>query len=345
MKYTENAVSEKVHALFAKTLTDSDYENMMSFHTEEELFNYLHNETAYSDVIGSLPSVKLSRSRFENVIRKISLDREASICRFQKLIGDKTYRYFIIKDEIETIIYCARHLDTPIITNLFERPSVYKSEQCISGEELQKATSFEEFVNMLLPTRYGKLLEPLVNSENAYISLAALERILYNNLYSETETIIKKNYIGKSRAEIIDYIKFVSDMNIISSLYRLIENYPGDVIYKTGMFMSDVTAFTEKQLSEMKAAKTGQEVLDIVKSSVYKKYFTGEITNIDLFVRKKLIGESIKNIHFSDNPVLVVFSYETIAKNEIQNIIHIIEGIKYNLSHDEISEIIVKGGC
>ena len=189
MKYKENAVGAKVHALFAKCLTDADYENLLSFHTYDEIFNYLRNETAYSEYLGALPSVSLSRSRFESVLRKVSVDRESSICRFQKLIGDKSYKYFIKKDEIETIIYCARHLDTAIITDLFERPPVYKSEQSISGQELQKATSFEEFVNMLIPSPYGKLVEPLNSSEYAFRSLSALERILYNNFYLEIEPL------------------------------------------------------------------------------------------------------------------------------------------------------------
>ncbi len=345
MNSTENAVSAKVHALFAKSLKDADYENMLSFHTEEELFNYLHNETSYGEVLEALPSVKLSRSRFESVLRKISLEKGAEICRFQKLIGDKSYKYLILKDEIDTIIYCARHLDTSVISNLFQRPTIYKKEQCISGEELQKATSFEEFLQMLFETPYAHLLKPLKNEENIYTTLSSLERILYNNLYLKTVKLVKKNYRGHEQKEIIDYIKLLSDMNTISSAYRLVGNYLNDNIQSAGLFTSEVTAFTPKQIEQFLSAKTPQDILDVVKTTVYRKHFTSSISNIDLFVRKLIIETSIHNIHFSQNPILVVFSYEAFEKNEIQNIIHIIEGIKYGLSRDEMSEIIVKGGC
>ena len=345
MNYSENAVTAKVHALFAKRLTDEDYSNLLSFHSVEEIFGYLRSETYYSEYFGSLPSVTLSRSRIENALQKSLLDRKASLCRFQKLIGDETYRYFIKKDEIETILYCARHLDTEVITDLFERPAVYIQEQCISGNELQKATSFDEFAAMLSGTPYGRPTEALFSSGNSFKSLAALERTLFNGLYSDVKAVICKKYKGKSRDEILDYIKFISDMSVLSALYRIAENYHDDQSHKSGNFRPSVTAFTAKELYGFETAQSPEDILNTVRHSVYGKYFTEKPDNIDLFVRKLIIKKSIKNIRYSQNPVLSLFSYETVIKNEIKNIIHIAEGISYGLTPEEISDIIVKGEC
>lgn len=345
MNYSENAVTAKVHSLFAKQLTDEDYTNLLSFHSNEEIFNYLRNETYYAEYLDALPSVTLSRSRFENALQKSLLDRKASLCRFQKLIGDETYRYFIKKDEIETILYCARHLDSEFIADLFERPPIYTREQSVSGAELQRAMSFDEFAVLLSETPYGKIVEPLFSSDNNYKNLAALERILFNDLYSSVKTAVCKKYKGKERDEILKFIEFISDMSIISSFYRLTENYPHLENYKAAILMPTVTAFTSKEIVKFETAQSPEDVLSIIRSSVYGKKFTEEITNIDLFVRKLLIEKSIKNIRYSQNPILALFSYETVMKNEIKNIIHIIEGIKYGLTSNEISDLIVKGGC
>lgn len=345
MNYSENAVTAKVHALFAKRLTNEDYTNLLSFHSNEEIFNYLRSETSYAEYLDSLPSVTLSRSRFENVLHKSLLDRKASLCRFQKLIGDGTYRYFIKKDEIDTILYCARHLDSAVITDLFARPPVYTREQCISGEELQKATSFDEFTAILSQTPYKKLIEPLLSFGDKYKSLASLERVLFNSLYSDVKNAIYKKYRGKSREEILNYIKFISDMSVISSLYRLLCNYPDDKNYKTGILRPSVTAFTAKDFRGFAEAQCADDILNTVRHSVYGKYFEKNPDNIDLYIRRIIIEKSIKNIRYSQNPVVSLFSYETVIKNEITNIIHIVEGVKYGLSPEQISDIIVKGGC
>lgn len=345
MNYSENAVTAKVHALFAKRLTDENYNTLLSFHSIEEIFNFLRSETSYAEYLDALPSVTLSRSRFENVLHKSLLQRKASLCRFQKLIGDETYRYFIKKDEVDTILYCARHLDTEIITDLFERPPVYTREQCISGKELQKATAFDEFALILSGTPYRKLLDPILSFGNNYKSLAALERILFNGLYSDIRNIICKKYRGKERDEILNYIKFTSDMSVVSSLYRLTLNFPDDKSYKTGILRPAVTAFTKKEYQSFEDADCSEDILNTVRHSVYSRYFEKTPDNIDLYVRKIIIEKSIKNIRYSQNPILSLFSYEAFMQNEITNIIHIIEGVKYGLAPSQISDIIVKGGC
>lgn len=345
MNYSENAVTAKVHALFAKRLTVEDYNTMLSFHSIEEIFNYLRSETSYAEYLDALPSVTLSRSRFENALHKSLLQRKASLCKFQKLIGDETYQYFIKKDEVDTILYCARHLDTEIITDLFERPPVFTREQSVSGKDLQKATSFDEFARILSGTPYRKLLEPIFSFGNSYKSLAVLERLLFNSFYSDTEAVICKKYKGKERGEILNYIKLLSDMSVISSLYRLTLNFPDGKIYKSGILRPSVTAFTKKEYQSFEAADCAEEILNTVRHSVYGKYFEKTPDNIDLYVRKIIIEKSIKNIRYSQNPVLSLFSYETFMKNEITNIIHIIEGVKYDLAPSQISDIIVKGGC
>lgn len=345
MNYSENAVTAKVHALFAKRLTDENYTDLLSFHSIEEIFNYLRSETFYAEYLDALPSVTLSRSRFENALYKSLLDKKAALCRFQRLIGDDTYRYFIKKDETDAILYCARHLDTEVITDLFERPPVYTREQSVSGKELQKATSFDEFADILSETPYRKLLEPILSHGNSYKNLAALERILFNGLYSDIKDIICKKYKGKECGDILNYIKFMSDMSVINSLYRLTENFPDDKAYKTGILRPTVTAFTKKELQSFENADCAEEILNTVRHSVYGRYFEEKPENIDLYVRKLTVEKSIKNIRYSQNSVLALFSYETFMKNEIINIIHIIEGVKYGLSPSQISDIIVKGGC
>lgn len=345
MKYSENAVTAKVHSLFAKRLTDEDYANLLSFHSIDEIFNYLRNETYYSEYLSALPPVTLSRSRLENALQKSLLERKASLCRFQKLIGDETYRYFIKKDETEAILYCARHLDETYIADLFERPAIYAKEQTVSVKKLQKAMSFDEFLSLLSGTPYAKLIEPLAAYADNSQNLAVLERILFNKLYSDVKSLICKKYKGKAREEILSYIEFVSDMNAVSSLYRLTENYPDAKKIITGIFIPSVTAFTPKEQREFTAAEHSDEILNTVKKSVYGKYFSEEFTDIDLFVRKLIINKSIKNIRYTQNPTLALFSYETVIKNEVKNITHIIEGVNYGLTPDEISDIIVKGGC
>ena len=107
MNKAENALLAKAHALYAKRLTNENYSAMLACRSQAELFAYLKSNTSYGEYLEKLPGVNLSRARFENVMKQAQLERIASLCRFEKLIGESLYKYFITKNEIETVIYCA----------------------------------------------------------------------------------------------------------------------------------------------------------------------------------------------------------------------------------------------
>lgn len=344
MNKTENALLAKAHAMYAKRLTEKDYNAMLNCHSHSELFSYLKSCESYGKYIKMLPDIQISRVRLENVLSQTLLNEISSLCRFEKLIGEKLYGYFIMKNEIETIIYCSRHLDTEKIHDLFIIPDFYKKEQSVFGEELQKATSFQELGSMLADTPYRKIVEPVINSN---VNLAVLENVLYNYLYTQTASLIQKNFKGSQKEEILDYFRFLSDMKMIEALVRLHKTYSSSPDYKANMFISIVSGFTQKQIKALMNCSDEREILEIVRSSVYKKYFlqSEDSMPIVLRTRRARVKMSVKNLRFSQNPIVCMLCYSLTAENEVKNITHIIEGIKYNLSPDEISELIVKGEC
>lgn len=345
MNKAENALSAKAHALYAKRLRNEDYTAMLACRSHSELFAYLKSNTSYGEYMETLPAVHLSRPRYENALNQILLNKIASLCRFEKLIGEKLYKYFIVRNEIETIIYCSRHLDTDTITDLFIIPDFYKREQSVFGEDMQKARSFSELASFLEGMPYKKAVDTIVH-QNTNVGLAALENALYNYLYSNAAEAVKKGFHGKQREEILDYFRFLSDMTMIEALYRLNANYSETDNYKANMFISSVSAFSEKEIQRLIDCTSADEIMQIVLSSPYKKYFSkNDKRPIGQRIRDAEVSMSTKRLRFSQNPIVCMLCFSTFAENEIKNITHIIEGIKYNLSPDEISKIIVKGEC
>lgn len=346
MNKAENALLAKAHALYAKRLTSSDYSAMLMCRTNSELLAYLQANTSYAQQIEKISgSNKMTRARFELILRNAQLDRIASLCRFEKLIGEKLYRYFIVKNEIETIIYSARHLDTGEISDLSSVPPFYKKEQSVSGEELSYARSFEQLSQALTGTPYKSIVDSVISNKQQ-TTLAVLENALYEYLYSRTADTVSKSFKGRQREEILDYFRFVSDMIMIEALYRLNSSYAFGNNYKANAYISAVSAFTPEEKRKLAESSSGEEILEAVNSSCYKKYFekTGGAP-IEHCTRKAVVKMCAKKLRYSQNPIVCMLCYSTIAENEIKNITHIIEGIKYNLSPDEISEIIVKGEC
>lgn len=345
MKQSEYALLSKAHALYAKRLKDEDYSAMINCHSNNELFAYLKNNTYCGEYLEKLPSVQLSRARFEHAMKQILLYRISSLCKYEKIIGEQLYKYFITKNEIEVIIYCSRYLDTTQVTDLFAIPEFYKKEQTVFGEELQKARSFEELTEMLKGSPYEKTVNSVMKTVGD-LNLASLENALYRYLYSTTAEQVKKSFKGKQREEILEYFKTLSDLTMLEAVLRLNKFYSSAPGYKANLYVSPISEFNEKQLQALIDSDSKEEIINIIGSVRYKKYYKqNDDRSVEQITREALIKECTKKIRYSQNPIVCMLCYSTLAENEIKNITHIIEGIKYNLSPDEISQILVKGEC
>ncbi len=343
MKKSANALLARAHALYAKRLTNEDYSAMSECRSNNELFSYLKSNTSYGKYLEKLPSVQLSRARFENIMNQTLLDRIASLCRFEKLIGEKLYKYFITKNEIATIINCSRHLDTDEIVDLFIIPDFYKKEQSVFGEDMQKARSFDELVAYLKGSPYEKTVNAVMETIGD-LNLATLENALYNHLYTETANLIKNSFKGKQAEEILAYFRILSDMIMIETAVRINQFYSDTPGIKANLFISPVSEFSEKQIRALIDSSSLEETMNIIGNTKYKKYFPkNDNRPIERKIREAIVTECTKKIRYSQNPIVCMLCYSTLAENEIKNITHIIEGIKYKLSPDDLSQIIVKG--
>lgn len=338
-----NALLARAHALYAKRLTAEDYTAMMNLRSHSELFAYLKQNTSYGEYLESFSWEQFSSIRFENAIHHAQHERIVSLCRFEKLIGERLYRFYVRKGEVETILYCARHLKLGSFNDLSLMPDFFKKEQCISIKDMMLAKNLDELADSLSGTPYEKFIRS-VSKSNAPWALSVLENSLYSYLYSQTASNVKKLIRGKAQNEILEHFAFLSDMIMISSLTRLNEHYIQTDSYKANIYISPCSNFSEKEISLLTRTTTKEQIMGIVYSSYYKKYFDkNDNSPIEHRTRKAIAQSCAKNIRFSQNPIVSMLCYCTIAENEIKNITHIIEGIRYHLAPEEISQLIVKG--
>ena len=345
MKNKENALLAKIHVMYSKRLSDEDYSALASMTTNEDILSYLRNTERYGRYLQSYSSVTLTSGRLESIIKLAQLEMMASVCKMEMFLGEGLYRYFIERDEIEMILYCARYLDTDTIDDLFKRPNFYAEHQKVSAYMLQKATSFEQLYTILRGSPYQKLVGPLISHGIENTGLAPLESVLFNYIYENAAKRIKKELHGKGKDELLDYICLLSDMKIIEALYRTVAHYPSNSWYKSGLLVTLVTAFSDREIKALYSCDSTEKIIDKLNKSVYGKHFRkiNDFEDIDRITDRIILDVSIKNVRYSQNPLLCVFSYHTLAEHEVKNITHIIEGIKYGLSSDEILRILVKG--
>ncbi len=333
-----NAVLAKARAMYADILTSENYEQLAACRTVHEAANYLKTHTAYGGAFSDAAGMKLHRARLEANLKKYMLCRVGELCAYEKALGQPIHQILLQKSEIDYILLCADYLDSDSVgVYSIETPAFFQSNTEVPPLALERARTPRELCTALQGTRYGLLTEKFLNGQVEF-SVQLLENVLYADFYRSGAQIIRKNFSGKSRDELLDCFRLHADVTMIESVYRLKRYFP----QSGGFFDTDITAFSAEQHSAILHAETADEVLRILERSRYGKYLPSKDDAIEQKTRLMELRINEKNLRFSTHPEVVMLSYIGILENELQNITHIIEGIRYALPPEEILKYLVR---
>lgn len=340
-----NAILAKSRAMYADMLTNENYNDLASCRTINEAANYLKSHTAYDNAFVAVPNVKISRARLEAVLKKYMLSRIASLCSFEKAIGQELFETMIQRSDIDCILTCADYLDSQNIGEyMLYVPDFFKEHSEIDTLPLERATTFEELSDALKGTRYHELIEKMLKGSRKP-SVQILENTLYDYLYTKSAEMISEKYKGKQREELLDFFRMRSDIKTIESIYRMKKYFKKDAEITSGhYFNSHTTAFSVKEIDALAHASNADEVLELVGKSKYGKFIPGGDSIIERKTAVMQLRINEKSMRFSTYPEVVFLSFVGILENEMFNLTHIIEGIRYALPPDEILKYLIKSG-
>lgn len=337
-----NALLTKARAMNSYTLTKENYQQLAACRSLNEVADYLKNNTVYGQAISELYGSDIYRARLEAEITKFNNTRIAQLAGFEKAIGQKLHELLFINYDIELIINCAHHLDTNEIGDYSRlTPKAYFRYSQLNPDALEMATSFEEFYEALSDTQYRQALDVFVAGKQEF-SLVGLENVLYKYIYGRIKEIVKKYYSGKEQKEIIELFQNKADFVMLESIYRMKRFFPNETLTFNNVAYSDFSSFSQKEIEQMLAAKNTDELIEIFKKSRYGAYFDEKkYEQIELCTRHAFLKMNSKNLLFSTVPEVTMFSFIRILDNETQNIIHIIEGVRYGVSPEDIMNFII----
>ena len=134
----------------------------------------------------------------------------------------------------------------------------------------------------------------------------------------------------------------INDYSIFSKILRLKKYYNlSPEVIRTNL-LPEYCDLSPKIIDKMCAAESSAEVFKIMQSKgcgrLISKIGYTYASDISPRVQYRLAK---KNIHFSNNPSVVMISYMFLAETELMNIICLIEGIRYQLDTKTIQSLLI----
>ncbi|MBQ1437682.1 MAG: V-type ATPase subunit, partial [Ruminococcus sp.] len=281
--------------------------------------------------------------RLEMLLRQDQFYEFDSLCRYDSSMSEGFSKYVVEKTEVEQIIRFLILLNSNSTEKfIFQFPAFFAKHTSLDINKLANARDYEEFLNALSGSAYYDILKIYKPDQKDMLPVSDMENKLYAYVLGNMLELIKKKAKGTERQELLQMFHTINDYSIFSKILRLKKYYNlSPEVIRTNL-LPEYCDLSPKIIDKMCAAESSAEVFKIMQSKgcgrLISKIGYTYASDISPRVQYRLAK---KNIHFSNNPSVVMISYMFLAETELMNIICLIEGIRYQLDTKTIQSLLI----
>ncbi len=341
---SNNTIWAKVMAKFGHRLTAQNYNDLLACQSVGEAALYLKNNTYYDSILDEVKNTDVHRGRLEELLHRRQFEDFSSLCAFEFAGSSFFYKIIIRRNEIEQLLHCLRLLSFGKEDEyLFRLPTFFANHTEINLIGLAKCKTFDEILSVLVDTEYAAMLKKFKPQEGQPLDFTGIETTLNTYLYDTIFSLIKKNTHGSARKELSELYNMEAELENVLRIVRLKKGFRLSPQFIRSCLISHWLYITPKLLEDMLEAESADEVLRIFQKSKYGKKMPQDKDYLyyEQRFQQILFQKAIHMLHFSVNPSSIFAAYSVFSRIELHNIINIIEGIRYQLSQDQIREMLI----
>ncbi len=338
-----SATYAKVKALSRGLLDKDDYKELLSKKSVGEVAAYLKSYTAYRESMHDIKETTVHRGELEEVIKASNTTDFIHFSHF--LYGDKKkfLSIYAVRFEIDTIKLMMRIINSDgILSETVNVPAYYQKLLRIDVKRLMETNTINDFIRGLEGSPYYELLRPFINSKqqnNMFNLESALDIYYYKYAYK----CIQK-YLNKTDAALVmQTFGAEVDLNNILWIYRCKNYYhaSNELIY--AYLIPIRYKLSKSETIKLVEAANPQELYRLLTETKYSDIFEKS----DMVFHEHHVSQylfHLNELQYYSKPFTIaeITSYLYIKQAEINNLIKIIEGIRYKLDMDEIYRYLIK---
>ncbi|WP_162140271.1 V-type ATPase subunit [Haploplasma axanthum] len=338
----ENALVTKARSIYGKLLKDEDFNQLIKKRTVGEVAAYLRAHPFYFEAFSGVSDQNINRKRLEEIIRKYHFTQTLKLIKFAANKNKPFYEINVIEKEHQIIMSMLKSYisddkydvinDLPIFFDRYSKLDLY---------EISKTKNIKELVVALKGTVYEKIMNPYVNVTNDQIHFNQFEMLLEQRYNEYVSIQIKKFFKGKVEKDLLNILNTRTELNNVVKVYRLKKFYHTSDDEIKSILVNKYNPIKESKLNALLNVETPEDLLKNVLKNRYENLASVDKNYIENYMDSISYQLAKKTLLYSQKAPLVYMSYLTISDVEIDNLIHIIEGIRYGVPESEIREIII----
>ena len=338
--FSNKAIAAKARAMYGHRVTEADYEELMKKRTVGDAAAYLRDNTHYREVLGQVDAAAIHRGQLENLLRSFRY------FQYQRLIAynfgqQKLYRYLYFREEIQQLLGLLRYLSGKGQGQASGQYDFHYDRRLVGHtsydlEKLVEVGSYRELLDFFGDTPYGKILHRFPPDQSGQIDLMGCEQAFSTYYYKQLLTTIDRELTGDARAATREVIyRRIGYENLVQA-YRLKRFFHSGEEYIRRSLLPFRTP-SDKLIQQLIQAESTAQLHALLENAGLAPEGADHggdfIENIILRLRAKQSKRDLRN---SRHPEVVLQAYMAQLEIELDDIINIIESVRYGLPVEEM---------
>ncbi len=333
---SDYAMQAKARSLFAKHLTRDKYETLAHLKDVNSIANFLKNDTRYDDVLDSIKESDIHREVLEQKIRLLGQVEFIKLMRYVRMGSTNFYEYYIKRREIEQILFSMHSIDSGVPFKIEYYIDKINDFMEIDISRLARIGNYKDLASYLDTTSYKGVIRSAFQQDGFNIAIA--EDNLNHHYRKYIEKLISKE---NNRDEIQSLFDMDDELKTIEHVYRLKKNYNMQAERIIARLRYRPHFISLNVLKQWIKQYDADDFIEAFKKSSYHRYITKtEFHSIETYlnaIRYQIFKHHLK---FATNTNLTLLSYLELVQYEIDNVIDIVEGVRYEMKPEDILELI-----
>ncbi len=338
-----NATVAKIRAMYGKRITSSDYGELVSSRSVSEIAEYLKKNTHYSGTLSSVDTSSVHRGFLESLLRKSVYETYLKITGFEKIGRQEFYNYRIILAEIDVILSCIRNINARSESGISDIPIYLNGMTCFDLIEIARIRTFPELLDFLRKTPYYDVLAGETADENGNADYTVCEVKMRCYYFERLKKFIDKRGGAEAKALNLMIMTDVDLINVINS-YRMKRFFGGTEEEIESIMLPFGSRLSPEKRRDIYSSENEADFIRRFSKTFYGRQLAemgrdfSDMEEDASRLRYIYAKRALKN---SSSAAVSVYAFLYLMTIEVQNLISIIEGVRYGVSSKQIESLII----
>ncbi len=336
-----SGLATKVKAMSSRLITDQEFYKLVSYPSVQDIGQYLKNHPAYQNQFSKFDNTEFHRGEIEHILRNSVYNDYLRLYRFADQEQRAFLKLYFTRYEVQVLKVCLRKIFDAKANNLDlgKFYPFFEKHSTIRIPKVAAASTVEELEESLSNSFYKKIFQMV--DPSASLTLfdyeIALDLLHFTDIWKRTNklpSLTERKVLTETYGSQMDLLN-------VQWIYRSKRYYKmsADDIYD--LIIPIHYRLHSHIISAMAEAGTAEEVLALLQTTCYAKYFQEPDIPLERVYHNilgKLYEHAVRKYPYS---VACISSYLYKKELEVNRLTSVLEGIRYRLPAERILKIIM----